>query len=108
IPTNIIGNTYNGYVAVGGWGSEWDLDDQEDGDDGYMGNIVAPLSISNPTGYTDIRINDGYDAFARSVQMNSQSITGLSPGSITWVGADVTNIDVWMPEVAACGFNFNS
>jgi len=108
IPTNLVGNSYNGYVTLGGWGWEWDVDDQQDPDLGYMGDIVAPLSISNPTGYTDIRINDGYDASARFVQMNSQSITGLGSGSITWVGADISNIDVWMPEVAACGFNFNS
>src|SRR5439155_8465815 len=54
VPTSVIGNTTFGYGKV----------------DLGMRYILAPLSIFNPTGYTELGLHDSEDPSAKVVQVN--------------------------------------
>jgi hypothetical protein len=91
VPTNIVGTSAPQYLTsifVGGSGGNGD-----------MSYIVAPLSISNPTGYNDITFDDGADPSARLIQVYSNTITGLPSGTISWVTGDTHQVNVNPPVV---------
>jgi hypothetical protein len=57
--------------------------------------IRAQLSVSNPLRRTALIINDAGDPSPRTdVQLDSASLTGLSPAPITWVPNDLSSLTI--------------
>jgi hypothetical protein len=58
------------------------------GDAGGLANILGELTISNPTDYTTVIVDDSADPEPRDIQVSNAGITGLAPTVIHTVASD--------------------
>jgi hypothetical protein len=60
---------------------------------GTLANIQGQVTVANSGGRTTLEVNDTNDTLVHGVTLTSNSLTGLSPATISF-GAGVTNLDI--------------
>lgn len=55
-------------------------------------DIYSPVIVYNPPSFTTLNIDDSADTTGQTATYTSTDVTGLAPGSISWVTADISSI----------------
>jgi acrosin len=65
------------------------------GSNGSVQGILGSVSISNPSYYTGLVIDDSLDAVGRTVTVTSTSVTGLAPAGIFFHYNDLSSLSIY-------------
>src|SRR5262249_27988432 len=65
------------------------------GHDRTVRDIQGPLTISNPSSFTTLTIDDNADTAGRNVTLTSTGVTGLAPGAISFPQSNLHSLDIY-------------
>jgi uncharacterized repeat protein (TIGR01451 family) len=64
------------------------------GSTGSVQGIAASVSVSNPSGLTDLTVNDSADGAGQTASISATDVTGLAPATISYTTADLHSLTV--------------